>query len=53
MLPELFNECCEEYTHEINRLRTAALSGIAAIRIELQKVQRQIAQIIRAIKGGI
>ena len=52
MSPARFQEFCEEYTREINRLRMEASADIVAGQEELKKVERHIAKIIDAIKGG-
>ena len=53
MDPALFQDFCNEYTREINRLRMEASSGIAAKQAELKKVERQIGTMIEAIKDGL
>ena len=53
MDPSLFREFCDEFTRELNRLRMDASAGIAAKQAELEKVERHIGQIIRAIEDGM
>ena len=52
MDPALFQEFCEEYTREINRLRMEASSEIAAKQAELGRAEHGIRKIIEAIKDG-
>ncbi|WP_286828276.1 MULTISPECIES: recombinase family protein [Kordiimonas] len=53
MLPDLFEDFCEAYRQEVNRLRMEATAEIAGKRAELQKVTRQIEQMIDAIQEGL
>ena len=52
MDPAMFQEFCEEYTREINRLRMEASSNIAAKQTELDRAKRGIRKIIEAITEG-
>ena len=53
MEPELFREFCAEFTREVNRLRMERGADLEAARRELDKVGRQISQIIEAITDGM
>ena len=53
MAPDLFEEFCTEFTHELNRLRRDALTARARMERELQSVERGIRRIIDAIKDGV
>jgi site-specific DNA recombinase len=50
---DLFEGFCREYTREINRLRMTQRSGLSRARQELTRVEREIRQIVQAIKDGI
>jgi site-specific DNA recombinase len=51
--PDLIREFVEEYSREFNRLRRERASGQAASQAELAKVERQIRNIIEAVKAGL
>ncbi|KRW96196.1 recombinase family protein [Paracoccus sp. MKU1] len=53
MEPELFREFCAEFTREVNRLRMERGADLEVARRELDKVGRQISQIIEAITDGM
>jgi site-specific DNA recombinase len=50
---DLFEEFCQEFTREMNRLRMAARAGITAAEQELARVDAQIAKLIQALKDGV
>lgn len=52
MDPALFQEFCEEYTRETNRLRMDASAELNAKRAEIQKVEAQIEKMIQAVMDG-
>ena len=52
MNPARFQEFCEEYTREINRLRMEGAAELEAKRAELQRVEGQIGKIIQAVMDG-
>jgi site-specific DNA recombinase len=49
---DLFEEFCDEFTKEMNRLRMEHRSGLISAQRELEKVQVEIRKIIEAIKQG-
>ena len=53
MEPELFREFCAEFTKEVNRLRLERGADLEVARRELDKIGRQISQIIEAITDGM
>ena len=53
MDPALFREFCDEFTREVNRLRMERGADLEVARRELDKVGRQISQIIEAITDGM
>ncbi|ABL70064.1 recombinase family protein [Paracoccus denitrificans] len=53
MEPELFREFCAEFTREVNRLRMERGADLEVARRELDKIGRQISQIIEAITDGM
>lgn len=53
MEPELFREFCAEFTKEVNRLRIERGADLEIARRELDKISRQISQIIEAITDGM
>ncbi len=53
MSPDLFEEFCDEFTRELNRLRRQENSSRATIEKDLNKVKRDIKRIIDAIKAGV
>jgi hypothetical protein len=52
MRKDLFEEFCHEYTREMNRLRMARRAAASRARAELAKVEKDIRQIVEAIKAG-
>ncbi len=52
MQPDLFAEFCDEYTKEMNRLRTAAFGEIESNKAELARVLRKIDKMIDAVADG-
>ncbi|WP_271180007.1 zinc ribbon domain-containing protein, partial [Paracoccus kondratievae] len=53
MEPALFREFCTEFTREVNRLRIERGADREVARRELDKISRQISQIIEAITDGM
>ncbi len=53
MEPDLFKEFCAEFTREVNRLRIERGAELEAARQELEKIGRQISQIVEAIADGM
>jgi hypothetical protein len=53
MEPKLFREFCEEFTHEMNRLRADGRAAIDAAKSELGRVERQIKLTVDAIADGM
>ncbi|MDP0930222.1 recombinase family protein [Paracoccus onubensis] len=53
MEPELFKEFCAEFTREVNRLRMERGADLEVARRELDRIGKQIAQIIEAITDGM
>ncbi|MDR0809376.1 MAG: recombinase family protein [Gemmobacter sp.] len=53
MEPELFKEFCAEFTKEVNRLRIERGADLQVARQELDKIGKQISQIINAITDGM
>jgi site-specific DNA recombinase len=49
---DLFVECCEEFTREMNRLRMEHRASLSAAERELERVQNDIRRVIEAIKNG-
>lgn len=49
----LFEELCEEFTREVNRLRMAARASITATERELRRLESEIAKLIQALKDGV
>ena len=52
MEPDLFKEFCDEFTREVNRLRIERGAGLAAMRDELPRIERELARLLAAIKAG-
>jgi site-specific DNA recombinase len=50
---DLFEEFCQEFTREMNRLRMAQSAGTTAAESELRRVETQIGKLIQAIKDGV
>ena len=53
MQPALFKAFCEEFTREVNRLRTEAAASFESTRAELPRIERQIRSMVEAIKDGL
>jgi hypothetical protein len=53
MRRDLFEEFCQEYTREMNRLRMERHASTARLERELAKVEREIRKLVQAIKDGI
>ena len=49
---DLFEDFCEEFTREMNRLRMEHRAGRVAAERELERIQHDIRRIIQAIKDG-
>src|SRR5688572_6528390 len=49
---DLFDEFCDEFTREMNRLRTEHRASLSAAERELERVQGHIRRVIEAIKNG-
>jgi anion-transporting ArsA/GET3 family ATPase len=52
MEPDLFKEFCDEFTREVNRLRIERGAGLAAMRDELLRIERELGKLLAAIKAG-
>lgn len=50
--PELFAHFCEVFTQEMNRLRMEGRAGIASAEAEIEKIDRELAKLLTAIKSG-
>jgi hypothetical protein len=53
MRRDLFEDFCREYVRELNRLRMEHRASISSGRTELAGVEREIRQLIQAIKDGV
>ena len=53
MHPDLFKVFCDEFTSETNKLRINSSASIDAAKVELAKVEKQIAGIVGAITDGM
>jgi site-specific DNA recombinase len=53
MRKDLFEEFCEEFTREMNRLRMERRAGAAKVERELAKVDRELRRLVQAIKDGV
>ena len=53
MRRDLFEDFCHEYVHELNRLRMEHRAGLSSARTELVTVEREIRQLVQAIKDGV
>jgi DNA invertase Pin-like site-specific DNA recombinase len=53
MRPDLFEDFCDEFTREMNRLRMAQRAGLAAAERELEQVRAGIRDVIEAVKAGL
>ena len=49
---ELFEEFCDEFTREMNRLRMEHRASLSAAEREIERVQGDIRRVIEAIKNG-
>jgi hypothetical protein len=49
---DLFDELCDEFTREMNRLRMEHRASLSAAERELERVQGDIRRVIEAIKNG-
>ncbi|WP_029606378.1 recombinase family protein [Kozakia baliensis] len=52
MDPALFNEFCDEFTHEVNRLRMEKGADLVALKSELPKIDRELDKAVQAILDG-
>ena len=53
MQPELFQEFCDEFTREMNRLRMESRASIDAAEAEIRKIDRELETLLNLIlKGG-
>jgi site-specific DNA recombinase len=53
MDPALFKEFCDEFTREMNRLRTERSALLASVRSEVKKIERELGTLLNLIlKGG-
>ena len=52
MEPALFGEFCEEFTREMNRLRSAGRSTLDAARAEIKKIDRDLDMLVDMILRG-
>ena len=50
---DLFEEFCQEFTREVNRLRMAARASVTATERELRRVESEIAKLVQALKDGV
>jgi hypothetical protein len=50
---DLFEEFCQEFTRETNRLRMAARAAVTATERELRRVQRELEKLVQALKDGV
>jgi site-specific DNA recombinase len=53
MEPDLFQEFCEEFTREVNRLRIERGADLEAQRRELARTERELGKAIQAILDGV
>jgi hypothetical protein len=53
MRRDLFEDFCQEYVRELNRLRMAHRAGLSSARSELAVVEREICKLVQAIKDGV
>jgi site-specific DNA recombinase len=49
---DLFEEFCDEFTRETNRLRMEHRASLSAAERDLERVQNDIRRVIEAIKNG-
>ena len=52
MDPALFNEFCDEFTREVNRLRMEKGADLVALKSELPKIDRELDKAVQAILDG-
>nr|WP_246781518.1 recombinase family protein [Rhodoblastus sphagnicola] len=52
MDPTLFKVFCEEFTRELNRLRTEARSDVDAAKAEIKKIDRDLDKLLEVILSG-
>src|SRR5262249_20135875 len=50
---DLFEEFCQEFTREMNRLRMAARANLTAAEHELGRVRSEIGKLVQALKDGV
>lgn len=50
--PALFARFCEVFTREVNRLRMESRASINAARAEIEKIDRELAKLLTALKSG-
>lgn len=50
---EFFEEFCQEFAKQMNRLRVEQRAGLSSAKRELERVRREIEQVIDAICGGV
>ena len=53
MRRDLFEDFCREYVRELNRLRMEHRAGLSSARTELAVVEREIRELVQAIKDGV
>ncbi|NIE81508.1 recombinase family protein [Asaia sp. As-1742] len=53
MDPSLLKEFCDEFAREVNRVRMEKSAGLAAMRAELPRVDRELDKAIQAILDGV
>jgi site-specific DNA recombinase len=53
MRRDLFEDVCDEYVRELNRLRMEHRAKVSGARHELAAVEREIRKLIQAIKDGV
>lgn len=52
MRRDFFEEFCREFAKEMNRLRMEQRAGLSRAKRELERVKRDIQEVIEAIKAG-
>jgi site-specific DNA recombinase len=53
MRRDLFEDFCQEYVRELNRLRMKHRAGLSSARTELTTVEREIRKLVQALKDGV
>jgi hypothetical protein len=53
MDPALFAAFCEEFTRELNRARMEGRAGLEAVKVELERVERELDRAVQAILDGV